>query len=163
MRMSFGELKKLWSDFEDVPIDKDECIDENFHIWCKDTDRYEIWHWFDDRLPHGLAVDLMGLKRELMLTFTTTTKRTVTLSPRGALSKEATVRFGLICFGCVRKSFQIPTCQSRMVTIISRSEKQRCNPFITILKSRRKDCTNCLNRCVNSVLTFRSCAVSIRR
>lgn len=35
--MSFGELKKLWSDFEDVPIDKDECIDENFHIWCKGT------------------------------------------------------------------------------------------------------------------------------
>ena len=60
--MSFGELKKLWSDFEDVPIDKDECIDENFHIWCKGTDRYEIWHWFDDRLPHGLAVDLMGIK-----------------------------------------------------------------------------------------------------
>ena len=58
--MPFGELKKLWSDFEDVPIDKDECIDENFHIWCKGTDRYEIWHWFDDRLPHGLACGIAG-------------------------------------------------------------------------------------------------------
>ena len=31
------------------------------------------------------------------------------------------------------------------------------------LKSRRKDCTNCLNKCVNSVLTFRHCAATIRR
>jgi hypothetical protein len=61
---SFVELDKLWNDFEDVPIDKDECIDEPFHIWCKGTDRYEIWHWFDDRLPNGLAIDLMGLKKD---------------------------------------------------------------------------------------------------
>lgn len=53
--MSFEELKRLWNDFEDVPIDKDECIDEPFHVWCQGTDRYEIWHWFDDRLPNGLA------------------------------------------------------------------------------------------------------------
>ncbi len=24
--MSFEELERLWNDFEDVPIDKDECI-----------------------------------------------------------------------------------------------------------------------------------------
>jgi hypothetical protein len=28
--MSIEELKKLWNDFENVPIDKDECIDEPF-------------------------------------------------------------------------------------------------------------------------------------
>ena len=60
-QLSFEELEKLWNEFEDVPIDKDECIDEDFHDWCKGTDRYEIWHWFDDRLPNGLAKDLMGL------------------------------------------------------------------------------------------------------
>ena len=33
--MSFEELEKLWNEFEDVPIDKDECIDEDFYIWEK--------------------------------------------------------------------------------------------------------------------------------
>lgn len=59
--LSFEELEKLWQGFEDVPIDKDECIDEDFHIWEKGTDIYHIWHWFDDSLPNGLAKDLMGL------------------------------------------------------------------------------------------------------
>ena len=36
--MSFEELERLWNDFKDIPIDKDECIDEPFHIWCKGTD-----------------------------------------------------------------------------------------------------------------------------
>ena len=61
LQMSFEELEKLWNEFEDVPIDEDECIDEVFYIWDKGTDRYHIWHWFDDRLPNGLAKDLMGL------------------------------------------------------------------------------------------------------
>ena len=59
--LTFEALKNLWEEFADVPIDKDECIEENFHIWEKGTNRYEIWHWFDDRLPNGLAKDLMGL------------------------------------------------------------------------------------------------------
>ena len=45
--MSFEKLEKLWNEFKDVPIDKDECIDEDFHIWEKGTDRYHIWHWFE--------------------------------------------------------------------------------------------------------------------
>lgn len=60
-QMSFEELVKLWKGFEDVPIDKDGCIDENFHIWRQGTDRYEIWHWLDRRLPNGLAKDFMNL------------------------------------------------------------------------------------------------------
>ncbi len=60
--MLLEKLRKLWNEFEDVPINQDECIDEPFHIWDKGTDRYEIWHWFDDRLPNGIAIDLMGLR-----------------------------------------------------------------------------------------------------
>lgn len=59
--MSFEELEKLWNEFTDVPINEDECIDKDFHIWCKGTNRYGIWLWFDDRLPNGLAKDLMDL------------------------------------------------------------------------------------------------------
>lgn len=61
--MLLEKLRKLWNEFEDVPINQDECIDESFHIWDKGTDRYEIWHWFDDRLPNGIAIDLMGLRK----------------------------------------------------------------------------------------------------
>ena len=54
-------LKTLWDRFENVPIDKDECIEEDFHIWEKGTERFHIWHWFDERCPNGIARDLMGL------------------------------------------------------------------------------------------------------
>lgn len=37
-------LKTLWDRFENVPIDKDECIEEDFHIWEKGTERFHILH-----------------------------------------------------------------------------------------------------------------------
>ena len=52
-------LRTLWEKFSDVPIDKDECIEVTFHIWEKGTDRFRVWHWFDERCPNGLARDLM--------------------------------------------------------------------------------------------------------
>lgn len=54
-------IKTLWEKLEVVPIDMDECIDEDFHIWEKGTDRFHIWHWFDEKCPNGLAKDLMKL------------------------------------------------------------------------------------------------------
>ncbi len=59
--LSFAVLEHLWEAFTDMPIDKDECIDENYHIWNKGTSRFDIWHWFDERCPNGLAKDLMGI------------------------------------------------------------------------------------------------------
>ena len=57
------ELETLWQDFSDLPVDENECIDEDFYIWEKGTNRYEIWHWFDDHCLNGLAKDLMGLDK----------------------------------------------------------------------------------------------------
>ena len=57
--MTPERLEQLWNEFADVPIDNDECIDKDFHHWEKGTDRYEIWHWFDERCPNSLAKDLM--------------------------------------------------------------------------------------------------------
>ena len=57
--MSLDKLKELWESFEDTPIDEDDYIDEDFHNWPKGTDRMEIWHWFDEQCPNGLAKDLM--------------------------------------------------------------------------------------------------------
>ena len=52
-------LKSLWDEFSDTPIDDDECIDTDFYDWPKGTDRYEIWHWFDENCPNNLHDDLM--------------------------------------------------------------------------------------------------------
>ena len=60
--LTLEELENLWDEFADVPIDEDECIDEDFYILGKGTDKYHIWHWFDDKCPNGLAKDLMGLE-----------------------------------------------------------------------------------------------------
>lgn len=55
------ELENLWEKFGDIPVDEDECIDVDFYIWEKGTEKYEIWHWFDEHCLNGLAIDLMGL------------------------------------------------------------------------------------------------------
>ena len=61
--MTFEKLEKLWEEFADIPIDEEECIDNDFYYWKKGTDRFEIWHWFDERCPNGLAIDIMGLEK----------------------------------------------------------------------------------------------------
>jgi hypothetical protein len=48
------KLLELWYAFTDIPIDNEECIDVDFYIWPKGTDRFEIWHWFDEKLPNGV-------------------------------------------------------------------------------------------------------------
>ena len=61
--MTDKELEKLWSDFGDIPIndDNDEEIEQDFHIWKKGTDRFEIWYWFDEHHTKGLAKGLMKI------------------------------------------------------------------------------------------------------
>jgi len=41
-------VKDLWSKLGDIPIDEDECIEEDFLHFARGTDRYTIWHWFED-------------------------------------------------------------------------------------------------------------------
>jgi hypothetical protein len=47
-------LRNLWFAFTDIPIDEEECIDEDFYIWLKGTARIEIWHWFDESFQNGI-------------------------------------------------------------------------------------------------------------
>ncbi|RHH14424.1 hypothetical protein DW228_06380 [Bacteroides fragilis] len=54
-------LLKIWELFGDVPINKAEEIEQSFMLWEKGTDRFDIWHWFDNLCPNGLAKDIMGL------------------------------------------------------------------------------------------------------
>jgi hypothetical protein len=50
------ELKAIWDEFGDTPINDDETIDEAFYIWPKGTDRFDVWHWFDQYHSKGVAV-----------------------------------------------------------------------------------------------------------
>ena len=42
------KLKKLWDKLGDIPINDDEEIEEDFLHFEKGTDRYTIWHWFEE-------------------------------------------------------------------------------------------------------------------
>lgn len=49
------EISELWDDFGDIPVNEDEEIEEDFHIWKAGTDKYDIWHWFDAKFENGLG------------------------------------------------------------------------------------------------------------
>ena len=57
-------LRRMWELFGDVPIDEEEDIDLNFLLWEKGTNRYTIWHWFDELCPNGLVKDIVDYKSE---------------------------------------------------------------------------------------------------
>ena len=48
------ELENLWSAFGDVGIDDNDRITEPFMDWEAGTDRFDIWHWFDEQYPGGV-------------------------------------------------------------------------------------------------------------
>lgn len=54
------ELKELWVQFGNIPINENEEIDEDFHVWKKGTDKFYIWDWFDEALPNGLVIDVIN-------------------------------------------------------------------------------------------------------
>ena len=53
------ELQELWNQLGDIPVNNDDEIEEDFLDFPVGTDKFEIWHWFDEQCPNGLAKDLM--------------------------------------------------------------------------------------------------------
>ncbi|WP_336129443.1 hypothetical protein [Mesoflavibacter sp. CH_XMU1422-2] len=53
--MTIENLKIMWEEFSNIPIDLNDEIDEDFYHWEKGTYRFDIWHWFDEKLPNGIA------------------------------------------------------------------------------------------------------------
>lgn len=58
--MTIDQLKRLWEEFADVPVNNDDGIEQKFLDFERGTDRMEIWKWFDDHCPNGLVKDLLG-------------------------------------------------------------------------------------------------------
>lgn len=55
--MNIPELEKMWSALADIPINLDDEIESDFYWWAKGTYRFDIWHWFDEKLPNGIVKD----------------------------------------------------------------------------------------------------------
>lgn len=58
------ELKELWKEFSEVPINNDDEIERDFLDFEAGTDRFEIWEWFDEQCPNGVYKDLFGTEFE---------------------------------------------------------------------------------------------------
>jgi hypothetical protein len=54
-------LEELWLKLGDIPINKGEEIEEPFLHFCKGTDMYDIWHWFDYNHTKGLVYIQHGI------------------------------------------------------------------------------------------------------
>ena len=48
------DLETLWELFGDIPIDDGDNILEDFLGFEVGTNRFDIWHWFDERYPGGV-------------------------------------------------------------------------------------------------------------
>jgi len=49
MPKSIQDLKRLWKKLSNVPVDNNDCIDVDWHIFKKGTDKFYIWHWFESQ------------------------------------------------------------------------------------------------------------------
>jgi hypothetical protein len=54
------EAKRLWEQFSDIPINDADEIQTPFLQFLLGTDRFLIWHWFEDTYNVSVAKDLMG-------------------------------------------------------------------------------------------------------
>lgn len=52
--LSKKELMKLWLLFGDIPINDQDEIEEEFFGFPVGTNRFDIWHWFDERYTDGV-------------------------------------------------------------------------------------------------------------
>lgn len=49
-----NDLIQMWIMFGDIPIDDEDRILLPFIYWEAGTNRFEIWHWFDEKYSGGV-------------------------------------------------------------------------------------------------------------
>lgn len=57
-------IEKIWNELGNIPIDEDECIEEEFLHFEIGTHRETIWHWFEEEFNLSVAEDLMFNKKK---------------------------------------------------------------------------------------------------
>lgn len=58
--MTDQQIEKIWKEFADIPVDAEDMIETNFHIWQAGEDKQLIWEWFDEHHSKGLAWLMYG-------------------------------------------------------------------------------------------------------
>ena len=57
--LSDDVARKIWEMLGDVPTNEDGEIDESFLHFEIGTDKFEIWHWFEETFDISITEDLM--------------------------------------------------------------------------------------------------------
>lgn len=55
MKRTLKELQELWDKLGDIPVNNDDEIEEDFLNFPAGTSKFDVWHWFDERCPNGVA------------------------------------------------------------------------------------------------------------
>lgn len=58
---SLDEAIFLWNKLGDIPTNEDDEIEEDFLHFEIGTDKFEIWHWFEEKFDLSVGKDLMYL------------------------------------------------------------------------------------------------------
>ena len=58
--LSDDVYRKLWEILGDVPVNEDDEIETSFLHFEIGTDKFEIWHWFEETFDLSVAEELMG-------------------------------------------------------------------------------------------------------
>ena len=62
------KAKILWEELGDIPVNEEDELDEVFDpegfdaVFDKGTDKFEVWHWFEETFNISVAKDLMNLE-----------------------------------------------------------------------------------------------------
>jgi hypothetical protein len=58
---SLDEASFFWNILGDIPVNEEDEIEEEFLGFKIGTDKFEIWHWFEEKFDLSVAKDLMNL------------------------------------------------------------------------------------------------------
>ena len=53
-------VQDVWDSLRDVPVDVDDCIEQEFHGFPVGTHKFDIWHWVEEHFNVSIAEDLMS-------------------------------------------------------------------------------------------------------
>jgi len=48
------EAVRLWQTLADTPIDENDCLDSDWHVFLKGVEREHVWHWFES--TYGIRI-----------------------------------------------------------------------------------------------------------
>ena len=64
-KLSDYEIEQLWQELEDVLVDENDCLCDDWREWNKGTHREEIWKWFDEHHSRGVGWLMNEYEREV--------------------------------------------------------------------------------------------------